>query len=116
MKFHDNFRRIILPVCVLVLMSFGASFAKTQDDAYRFKVHNTTQNTIKKVLVSEDGKKYGYFDIGKGIPPGRTVELVWDKSTNGQSCHQFFKAVFDDGEETRPVKFDFCEEGLELEF
>jgi hypothetical protein len=44
------------------------------------------------------------------------VELVWDKSTNGESCEQYFKAVFDDGEESEPTTFDFCESGVVLEF
>ena len=69
-----------------------------------------------KILVSEDGEKYGFFDIGKGIKPGETMTLVWDKSTNSGSCHQWFKAVWESGEEGKPVKFDFCEKDLELEF
>ena len=83
---------------------------------YKFKVHNNTDQAIKKILVSEDGKKYGYFDIGNGIPAGATVELVWAESTDGENCEQLFKAVFADGEESDPVKFDFCEKGLVLEF
>ena len=83
---------------------------------YSFKVHNTTKDRIKKLLVSEDGEKYGTFDIGKGIGPDKTVTLQWDKSTNNSDCEWLIKAVFDDGSETRPKKFDFCEEDLELEF
>jgi hypothetical protein len=44
------------------------------------------------------------------------MTLVWDKSTNGGSCHQWFKAVWESGEEGKPVKFDFCEKDLQLEF
>jgi hypothetical protein len=83
---------------------------------YSFKVHNTTEETITELLCSEDGEKYGKFDIGDGIKPGESMKLVWDKSTNSQSCHQYFKAVFEDGKESNPKKFDFCEEGLELAF
>lgn len=83
---------------------------------YSFKVHNTTKHVIKKLLASEDGKTYGNFDIGKGIAAGQTVTLVWDKSTDEGDCEQWFKAVFDDGEESEAVKFDFCEEDLTLEF
>jgi hypothetical protein len=86
------------------------------ESEYSFKVHNTTRQTIKKILVSEDGKEYGEFEIGKGIKAGATVELVWDSSTNSESCHQYFKAVFADGEESEATKFDFCEEDLTLEF
>ena len=83
---------------------------------YSFKVINKTENTIKQVLVSDDKKTWGKFDIGKGINAGKTVKLVWDKSTNGESCKQWVKAVYDDGEESEPSKFDFCEADLEIEF
>ncbi|HJQ35877.1 MAG TPA: hypothetical protein VKB93_01930 [Thermoanaerobaculia bacterium] len=104
--------RIALLAAALLLTSFSA-FA---DEEYKFGVHNNTKQAIKKILVSEDGEEYGFFNIGAGIKPGATVELVWDSSTNGESCEQYFKAVFADGEESEAVKFDFCEEGLTLEF
>jgi len=83
---------------------------------YRFKVHNNTGTAIKKILVSEDGEEFGFFDIGKGIKPGATVELVWDSSTDSESCEQYFKAVFANNEESEAVQFDFCEEDVTLEF
>ena len=97
-----------------VLVSVPASYA--QDSEFSFKVTNRTKTTITKLLVAEDGKKYGYFDIGKGIPPGKTVTLVWSKETDNENCSQWFKAVYADKSESTPVKFDFCEEDLELEF
>ena len=103
-------RTLLVAVSLLVVSS--AAFA----DDYKFSVHNNTDRAIKKILVSEDGEEYGYFNIGKGIKPGATVELVWDSSTNGESCEQFFKAVFDNGEESEASKFDFCEEDMTLEF
>ena len=96
--------------------AFGTEGEGDGDDQYSFKVHNSTKHTIKQLLASEDGKKYGNFDVGKGIAPGKTVTMVWDKSTNGDSCKQYFKAVFDDGEESEAELFDFCEEDLTLEF
>jgi hypothetical protein len=107
-------KKILIAGCALLVTTISP-VARAGDD-YSFKVKNTTKELITKVLVSEDGEKYGYFDIGKGIPPGETMTLVWDKSTNGSSCHQWFKAVWESGEEGKPVKFDFCEKGLELEF
>jgi hypothetical protein len=60
--------------------------------------------------------RYGSFDIGKGIVPGETLTLKWDKKTNDTGCKWYFKAVFDGGDESEAKKFDFCEEDLELEF
>jgi hypothetical protein len=90
--------------------------ATAKEDVYSFKVHNTTKDKITKLLASEDGKSYGYFDIGKGIAADETVTLNWDKKTNESGCKWYFKAVFADGDESEAQKFDFCEEDLELEF
>jgi hypothetical protein len=115
MRFQVNFRKASLLAFALVLTSFAVSYARTSQD-YTFKIHNNTKHAIKQVLVSEDGKKWRQFDIGDGIAAGETEEMVWDKSTNGESCHQWFKAAFDNDEESEAVKFDFCEKGLVLEF
>ena len=109
---ESNRARIAVLFALLLFMSFSAFAA----DEYTFKVHNNSGQTIKKILVSEDGDEYGFFDIGKGIKAGATVSLVWDASTNGESCEQYFKAVFADGSESEPQQFDFCEEELTLEF
>jgi hypothetical protein len=112
MRFRGNLRRLAWLAFAFMLASFVVVHA--QD--YTFKIHNNTKHAIKRVLVSEDGKKWGEFDVGDGIAAGDTEEMVWDKSTNGESCHQWFKAVFDNGEDSEAVKFDFCEKGLVLEF
>jgi hypothetical protein len=104
--------RIVLFATALLMLSASAFAA----DEYSFKVHNNSGQAIKKILASEDGETYGNFNIGAGIKAGATVTLVWDASTNGESCSQFFKAVFADGEESEATEFDFCEEGLVLEF
>src|SRR4051812_41221275 len=111
MRFKVNPGRVALLAFAVVLTSFAVSYARTSQD-YTFKIHNNTKHAIKKVLVAEDGKKWGQFDVGDGIAAGDTEEMIWDKSTNGESCHQWFKAVFDNGEESEAVKFDFCEKGL----
>src|ERR1700681_4471392 len=115
MHVYSNFGRVVVIAAALVLMSFTLSFAKPHAD-YRFKVHNNTKHDIKKILVSDDGKKWGQFDIGDGIAAGATEELVWDKSTDNGACEWYFKADFDNDDESEPVKFDFCEKGLVLEF
>lgn len=98
-----------------LLIGTTVSSAQT-DSEFTFKVHNNTSVLIKQILVSEDGKEYSFFDIGKGIKPGETVTLVWDESTDDENCVQYFKAVFSNNETSDPVKFDFCEDDLILEF
>lgn len=105
-------KSLIVAAAAVCLMSVPA-FA---EDEYSFKVTNNTDTKITKILVSEDGDEYGFFNIGNGIPAGKTVTLVWHSSTNGESCEQFFKAVFANGEESEPQKFDFCEDDVTLEF
>jgi uncharacterized protein YbaR (Trm112 family) len=117
MRIRGSLRKSsLLMALAFLLASFAVSFASAVPQDYSFKIHNNTKHAIQKVLVSEDKKKWGEFDIGDGIPAGATEELIWDKSTNGESCHQWFKAVFDNDEESEAVKFDFCEKGLVLEF
>lgn len=115
MNLKNRFGKAVLVGCALLVTTFVAPVASAADE-YSFKVKNTTKELITKILVSADGEKYGFFDIGKGIKAGETMTLAWDKSTNSGSCHQWFKAVWESGEEGKPVKFDFCEKDLLLEF
>jgi hypothetical protein len=100
-------------VVSLAFVLLFASFALAQDS---FKIHNTAGVKIVQVLVSEDGSTWGEFNIGAGIEAGATAELVWADHTDDQDCSQFFMAKFADGSESKPVKFDFCQKGLTLEF
>ena len=113
-----NLRRVALGV-VTVALSVSLPYAFSQERTVRertFSVHNKSDLNIVKLYVSEDGKKYGFFDIGRGIKAGATVKLFWDISTNGESCEQYVKAIFSDGQESEPAVFNFCEEGLQIEF
>ena len=114
MRINPQLGKFLMLAIALVLMSGTLSFAKSYE--YKFKVHNNTKQDIKKLQVSEDGKKWGDFDIGSGIKAGATDELVWDKSTDSEKCEQYFKVQFADGDWSDAVKFDFCEKGLILEF
>ncbi len=107
--FSSKASKLLLGVC---LMGSTSLFAQE----YAFEVTNTTKDKITKILVSEDGKKWGFFDIGKGIAAGATMKLVWDTTTNSQSCEQYVKAVWEDESEAEPAKFDFCEKNLAIEF
>ena len=114
MKLQNRLTKTAALASAFLVIAFFSPVARGED--YSFKVHNNTKETITKLLVSEDGKTYVFFDIGDGIEPGDTETIVWDKSEDGQSCHQWFKAVWESGEEGKAVKFDFCENGLTLEF
>lgn len=83
---------------------------------FSFTATNTTGSKLTEVWVSEDKVDWGYFDIGSGIAPGATMNLVWDQSTNSENCSQWVMGVFADGSESEPAGFDFCENGLELNF
>ena len=102
----------MLVVAAATLLVSVSAFA----DSYKFQVTNNTDTKITKILVSEDGEEFGFFNIGSGIQPGKTVTLVWDESTNGENCEQYFKAVFANGEESEAQQFDFCEADVALEF
>lgn len=99
-----------------VALSTAAMISSAKADEYSFTATNTTGSAITKVLVSENKKEWGYFDIGSGIKPGQTANLEWDQSTNDESCKQWVKANYADGSESEPAKFDFCEDGLEINF
>jgi hypothetical protein len=116
MKLNIRLAKVLLVVSTLTVLSILPRFVQAGEGDYSFKVHNTTDSTITKLMCSEDGETYGEFNIGDGIKAGETETLTWDKSTHSQSCHQFFKAEFENGKESKPVKFDFCESGLELAF
>ena len=114
MKLQNRLTKAAVLASAFLVVAFFSPVVRGDDVS--FKIHNNTKETITKLLVSEDGDTYGYFDIGDGIEPGDTETVVWDKSEDGQSCHQWFKAVWESGEEGKAVKFDFCENGLTLEF
>jgi|SRR5215471_9146167 len=114
MRVNLNLGKVLMLAAALILMSGTLSFARTYE--YKFKVHNNTKQDIKKLQVSQDGKNWGFFEIGDGIKSGDTVELVWDKSTDNEACEQYFRVEFAGGDWSQPVKFDFCEKGLVLEF
>ena len=103
-------------IAVLALALFVTTISTAFAEEYAFEVHNNSRMTITKILVSEDGENYGFFDIGKGIKAGQAVELIWDSSTDGEACEQYIKAVYSNGQESEPAVFDFCEEDVVLEF
>lgn len=94
----------------LVLAS-GSALAE-----YKFDVHNNSDQDIVTIEASPDGKTWGEFDIGEGIPSGETSTLVWDESTDDGNCEWEFRATFEEGYVTEPSTLDFCEDDLTIEF
>ena len=103
----------IAALFVIVLVGVSAPLVHAQ---FRFKVHNKTRHTIVSLVASESGEEAGEFDVGKGIRPGQTMTLEWDRSTDDSNCEWAFSAVYDDGSYSEPVMINFCEDNLELVF
>jgi hypothetical protein len=101
---------------LLAVIAFGLVSGTAMAKDYSFKVENKTKVKIIKILVSQDKKEWGHFEIGEGIDPGVKAKLTWDKSTNNEECKQWVKAIFEGGEESTPAIFDFCEDDLVVEF
>jgi hypothetical protein len=114
MIFHNI--RIGLTAIALGIAGQGVIATAAHAEDFSFTATNTTKTAITGILVSENKSDWGHFDIGSGIKPGSTSNLVWDQSTNSESCDQWVKATYADGSESEPAKFDFCESGLKIDF
>ncbi|HEY8095042.1 MAG TPA: hypothetical protein VIE65_02990 [Methylobacter sp.] len=111
-----NFTGTLTVIASLFAGVISVNNAAAAESEYSFKVHNNTRVKMTKLLVSENKKDWGYFDIGQGIAAGGATTLVWDSSTNNEGCDQYVKAAYADGSESEEAKFNFCEANLELEF
>jgi hypothetical protein len=108
--------RIGLAAIALGIAGQGLVATAAHAEEFSFTATNTTKTTITGILVSENKSDWGQFDIGSGIKPGTTSNLVWDQSTNSENCEQWVKATYADGSESEAAKFDFCESGLRIDF
>lgn len=91
-------------------LSLGMKVAPAYAQDWYFLVENQSSAALTDLLVSEDQKIWGRFEIGAGIASGETAKLVWDRSTNNQACVQWIKAQFSDESESVSQQFDFCSE------
>jgi hypothetical protein len=103
-------RRMIL----LVVLALAAPHSLAAD--YTFTVENNSDQRIVKIDVSEDGKNWAPFDIGKGIRSGDSELLAWDESTNNSDCNWLFRATFEGGDVLDSDWLDFCEDDLVITF
>ena len=102
-------RSLLLAACLLALPAVSQA-------AYTFTIANNTELGIVGIEVSEDGKAWGDFDVGEGIPAGESAEATWAEHTDDSNCEWQFRAEFEDGTTSDAVAFDFCEEDLTIEF
>ena len=102
---------------ILITTLFALCTATTASaEGYTFDVKNSTDQKMVKLLVSEDGKNWAAFDLGGGIPAGKSGTMEWSEASNNQNCEQQVKAVYADKSESEAASFDFCEKDLSLEF
>ena len=102
-------RSLLLAACLFALPAVSQA-------AYTFTIENNTENDIVGIEVSEDGKSWGEFEVGEGIPAGSSAEATWSESTDDSNCEWQFRAEFEDGTTSDAVAFDFCEDDLTIEF
>ncbi|UBF28281.1 hypothetical protein K9N68_10590 [Kovacikia minuta CCNUW1] len=102
-------RKLLLATAIATL-SLAVKATPASAEQWYFWVKNDSRANIQKLLVSEDQEKWGYFEIGAGVAPGATEKMVWAQSTNSESCTQWIKAEFSDGEESEPAQFNFCKD------
>lgn len=95
-------------VSAFLVLGLAANAAAAEQ--WYFFVKNDTGSKMTWLAASEDGRNWGRFDIGSGIGAGKSAKLIWNKSTNDQSCDQYLKAKFADGSEIKSKKIDFCED------
>ncbi|PZU91813.1 MAG: hypothetical protein DCE90_19365 [Pseudanabaena sp.] len=105
-----SFKRYLLVSAGLFAVSLATNVASVCAEQWYFYVRNSSDAVMTNLLVSETGKKWGEFDIGDGIGSGEKAKLIWDSSTDNESCEQYIKAVFSDGTESTPTKFNFCKD------
>ncbi len=99
--------KTIFNTILAVLITVSSAAVLYADDS--FTVTNNTEAAITRLLAREVGApKWGFFDIGSGIPAGETVTISWNNPDEG-NCEWEFKAEFDDGSESVPITLDTCE-------
>ncbi len=104
-----SINKSLLSIALPVTLVLAASPLLAKESQWYFNVANKSSSKITALEVSEDGKAWGGFDIGKGIAPGATVKLIWDASTDSEGCEQAIRAKFADGSMSEASEQNFCE-------
>ena len=101
---------------ILAVLALLAAVSAVSAEEYKFTVANNTSTKITGLFAMEKGTtKWLGFNLGGGIPPGKTVPIVWGAHTNNSGCEWSIKAKYSDGSETEPSSFDFCKK-TDIEF
>ncbi len=81
MRNQTNSRKTVLLMCsalALTGLTLIPGYAqKSQTAGYTVTVSNNSSMVILALLTSENGKRWGKFDIGDGLAPSRSVKLEW---------------------------------------
>jgi len=101
---------------LIVLAVLAMTTPCAMADDYSFTVTNNADQRIVSIDVSEDGKSWAPFDIGRGIRSGDSVLMVWDESTDSSDCNWLFRATFKGGDVLDSDWVDFCEEDVVISF
>ena len=104
-----GFKSSLLVSASLLAASLVANVTSASAEQWHFYVQNNTSSTITGLFAAEPEQAWGQFDIGSGIVSGENAKMVWDSSTDNQSCKQWIKAEFADGSESAPSFIDFCQ-------
>lgn len=111
---RNLFRHIFALIVFVAITSFALpQNAGTADR--RVQVHNASEKKINKILASTDGEAYAEFDIPRGIKPGQTVDVNWNRG-QGRQCEWYLKVQYADRSESAPTHVDVCERDITLEF
>jgi hypothetical protein len=89
-----------------MLMSAIPGKAQERSQWYFF-VTNSSDSAINQLMVSLDDNEWHSFN-NSYVAPGKTKKFNWYKKTDNDTCEQWIKAEFADGEESTPIKIDFC--------
>lgn len=104
-----SIKNALLSLALPAALALATSPLQAKESEWYFNVANKSSSKITALEVSEDGKTWGGFDIGKGIAPGATVKLIWDASTDNEGCDQSIRAKFADGSVSEASEQNFCE-------
>jgi hypothetical protein len=107
--------RQLLAVTVFTIITSFALGQNTGNADRRIEVHNTSEKKINKILASTDGETYTEFEIPRGIKPGQTVDVNWNRG-QGRQCEWYLKVQYADRSESAPTHVDVCERDITLEF